>query len=65
MSYTFRSTNKDGTINEIELTAEQAFDLGNGRAIAYFPRDQRIAVDEHGTIVHRESAVPQQLDEAA
>lgn len=65
MSYTFRSTNKDGTINEIELTPEQALDLGSGRAIAYWPRDERTLVDDDGTIVYRESAVPKQLDEAA
>ena len=65
MSYTFRSTNRDGTINEIELTPEQALDLGSGKAIAYFPRDERLLLDEDGTIVHHGSAISQQLDGVA
>ena len=37
----FRSTTiSDGTIDEIELTPEQALDLGSGEAIAYLPRDE-------------------------
>ena len=40
-SYMFRSTTiSDGTIDEIELTPEQALDLGSGEAIAYLPRDE-------------------------
>ena len=65
MSYTFRSTNGDGTINEVELTPEQALDLGAGKAIAHFPRDERVSVDNDGRIIRRESAIPQQRDEAA
>jgi len=65
MTYTLRSTNPDGTKNETEITAEQAFDLGAGNPIAYFPRDERVLIDDDGTITHRESAIPQQLDEAA
>ena len=65
MSYTFRSTNSDGTVNEIALTPEQALDLGSGKAIAYFPRDERILIDDNGTIEYHESAMPQQLDNAA
>ena len=64
MSYTLRSKNTDGTINETELTAVQAATLATGRAIAYTPRDGRLLVDEDG-IIHSESAIPQQLDEAA
>ena len=64
MSYTFRSKNSDGTINEIELTPEQAIDLGNCRAIAYFPHDERIAVDGDGRIIHHQSAIPRQMKPA-
>lgn len=65
MSYTFRSKNTDGTISETELTAEQAATLAAGRAIADTPREERLLVDEDGQIIHSESAIPQQLGEAA
>ena len=64
MSYTLRSKNPDGTINEIELTPEQALDLGAGKAIAYAPRDERVLVDDDGEIIHRESAIPQRPEAA-
>jgi hypothetical protein len=57
-TFTFRSTEQDGTIREIELTPEQALDLGAGKAIAYTPRDERIVVDDDGTITYREDARP-------
>lgn len=63
MSYTLRSKNIDGTISAEELTPEQALDLGAGHAIAYAPRDERLLVDDDGQIIHRESAISQQLDE--
>jgi hypothetical protein len=56
--FTFRSRNADGTINEIELTPEQALDLAAGQPIGYAPHDKQILVDDDGTIIHRESAVP-------
>ncbi|HEV2060285.1 MAG TPA: hypothetical protein VGR11_13080 [Solirubrobacteraceae bacterium] len=65
MSYTLRSKNSDGTINGTAVTAEQAATLAAGRASAYSPRDERLLVDDDGQIIHRESAIPQQLDEAA
>jgi hypothetical protein len=60
MTYTFRSTEPDGTVREVEITGEQALDLGAGQPIAYFPRDERVPVDEHGRIIRRERAIPQQ-----
>ncbi len=65
MSYTLRSTNPDGTVNEVELTPEQASDLQAGRAIAYTPRDEAVLIDDDGTIIWRESAIPQKRHEAA
>jgi len=65
MSYTLRMIMRDGTIRETELTAAQALDLGAGQPISYFPRDERLLIDDDGTITVRESAIPQQLDEAA
>lgn len=56
--YTLRMNFDDGTAHEIELTAGQVLDLGAGEAIAYFPRDEQILVDEDGTIIRRESARP-------
>jgi hypothetical protein len=63
--YTLRSTNDDGTISKVELTPEQAFDLGAKKPIAYFRRDERILMDGDGTITQRHSAIPPPLDEAA
>ena len=57
-TYTLRATNQDGTVHETELTAAQALDLGAGKAIAYTVREEQIAVEEDGTIVERDSAVP-------
>lgn len=65
MSYTFRSPNPDGTVDEVELTREQALDLVAGGAIMYTPRDQGLLIDENGAIIWRSSAIPQRLDEAA
>ncbi|HWI06590.1 MAG TPA: hypothetical protein VNT54_03650 [Solirubrobacteraceae bacterium] len=65
MSYTLHSTSSDGTIREIELTPEQALDVGAGLPIAHTSRNERISVDEDGRIIRREPAIAQQLDEAA
>lgn len=64
MTYTYRSTEQDGTVREVEITAEQALDLGAGTPMAYSPRDERMLVDKQGRIVRRESAIPQRPDEA-
>jgi hypothetical protein len=61
-THTLHSRNPDGSRNETEITAGHALDLAAGQAVAYFPRDEHIAVDEHGTIIRRDSAVPQSLD---
>ena len=60
--YTFRSRNVDGTLNEVAITPEQALDLAGGRAIAYFPHDERITVDEDGTIIYHQDARPRHRD---
>ncbi len=52
-NYTLRSTERDGTIRETELTAEQAFDLGAGKPI------------DDGRITRRESAIPERRADAA
>jgi hypothetical protein len=57
-TYTFRSRNLDGSINEVEMTENQARTLMAGRAVAWWPHDERVLVEEDGTIVFRESAVP-------
>jgi len=62
---TLRLPLEDGTIRGVELTPEQALDLGAGQPIAYFPRDERLLVDEDGTITHHASAIPQMRDDAA
>lgn len=59
MSYTLRSTNRDGTKNATEITPEQALDLSAGKPIAYLPRDERILVDDDGTITTHDVALPQ------
>ena len=62
-TYIFSAKNADGSFEEVEMTAAQALDLGAGKAIAYFPHDERLSIRDDGTIVHRQSAVP--LDPAA
>jgi len=57
-TFKLRSIDTDGIINEVEITPEQALDLGAGQPIAYFPHDERAAVDDDGQIIHRESARP-------
>ena len=65
MTYTLHMRMDDDTISEVEITAEQARDLAACQPISYFPRDERVLVDDDGTITFRESAIPQQLDDAA
>jgi hypothetical protein len=54
----FRMPFPDGTVHETEITESQALDLAAHKAIAYFPRDQRVLVDGDGTITFRQSAIP-------
>lgn len=71
-NYTFRSLDREtGVWHEVEITAEQAFDMaaawrdGKLAPLAYFPRDQQILVDDDGAITERESAIPQRQDTEA
>ena len=57
-TFTFRGRAADGTVRETELTAAQALDLASGRPVGYAVREERLAVEEDGTIVKRDSAVP-------
>lgn len=56
-TYKFRAVFGD-EVRETEITAGQALDQGAGKSVAYAVRDERIAVEEDGTIVFYESAVP-------
>ena len=57
-TYTFRARNPvDGTWHETDgLTAEQAAKLGNGEAVSWAVTNEKILVDDDGTITHRETA---------
>ena len=57
-TFTLRGIAADGTIDETELTAAQALDLASGRPVGYAVREERLAVEEDGAIVKRDSAVP-------
>ncbi len=50
-------------VEEVEMSAAQVLDLGAGRVVAYAVRDD-VAVEEDGTIVSRESAIPDYRDAA-
>ncbi len=50
---------QDGTVRQFEVTAAQALDANAGRPIAFTPRNERILVDDDGTITYREDARPQ------
>ena len=65
IDYTLRLPLDDGTTREIEMTREQALDIGAHRPIAYTARDERVLVDDDGTITVREDGRPQYRDEAA
>jgi len=57
LTYTLRSRNADGTWNETGgLSAEQAAKLNNGQAATWTVIDEKILVDDDGTITHRETA---------
>jgi len=56
---TLTTTYSDGTTHKTKITPEQAFDLSAGKAIAYFPRDERVLVDDEGQITHHDDARPQ------
>ncbi len=63
-TYTLRTVAEDGEVRETELDAGQVLDLCSGKAIAYAVRDEQIAVEDDGTIVRRESALPEYRDAA-
>lgn len=66
MTNSLRMTIQDGTIRESGLTGEQTMDTMQGRGVAYIVRDESVVLDDDGQIIiHRESAIPQQLGEAA
>lgn len=57
-TFTLKMKDENGDSREVELDAAQVLDLGAGKAIAYFPHDERVYIDEDGTITERESAIP-------
>ena len=63
-TYTLRTVAEDGEVRETAMDAGQVLDFCSGKAIAYTVRDEQIAVEDDGTIVHRESAVPEYRDAA-
>ncbi|MFP5363941.1 MAG: hypothetical protein ACLGI5_14555 [Thermoleophilia bacterium] len=65
MTTTLRMTMQAGTIGEIALTDEQATNATQGRGVAYTVRDEGVVLDDDGPTIRRQSAIPQQLDEAA
>lgn len=57
-TYTLRTVAEDGEVRETAMDAGQVLDLYSGKAVAYAVRDETVAVEDDGTIVHRESAIP-------
>lgn len=57
-TYTLRTTAEDGGVRETEITPGQALDFAAGKPISYAVCDEGIGVEEDGTIVLRDSAVP-------
>ena len=56
-SYTLRSRLPDGTWQETNgLNAQQVAKLGNGEAVAWTVTDERLVIDDDGTITYRETA---------
>jgi negative regulator of replication initiation len=45
------------------VTPDQALNLNAGRAMAYWARDEKTLVNDHGEITHYESAIPETPDE--
>lgn len=62
--YTFGSRSGDGTYNGTDITEEQAADLAAGRGISYTPRNERVVVDDEGTIAFRADARPRYEDDS-
>jgi len=61
---TFSSVDSDGNRHEIEMTRGQVHELAAGGAVAYFPRNERVALNSDGSVTFRESAVPEYRDAA-
>jgi hypothetical protein len=79
-TYRLRTVAEDGEVRETVITAGQALDFvaayrattrseglerGAVAALSHPVRDEQIVVEDDGTIVHRDSAVPEPPDEAA
>ena len=45
-------------VHETKIAAGLMLDLGAGKPMAYAVRDESISVEDDGTTVHRDSAVP-------
>jgi len=66
MTHIHRMRMHDGTVRETEVTTGQLLDFGAGLGIPmHTVRDEQVLVDDDGEITTRESAIPQQRDEAA
>ena len=63
-TYKLRTVAEDGEVRETEMDAGQVLDLCSGKAVAFTVRDERVAVEDDGTIVRRESALPEYRDAA-
>ena len=61
--YTLKLKSAEGDIRETKITGEQLETLKAGQAIAYFPQDEQLLVDEDGMITETESAIPPTDDE--
>lgn len=48
----------DGSVRETEMTTDQWREIEAGRPVGYYPHDEQVLVDDDGTVVHRQSAVP-------
>lgn len=59
-TFTLRGIAADGTIDETELTAAQVLDYASGRGAGYAvaSRQERLSVEEDGTIIMRNSPAP-------
>lgn len=49
--------NRD-VVHELEVTPEQALDLGAGKPVTHFIRGEQVLVGEDGELIERDSAVP-------
>ena len=64
LELTLRTVDADGSVRETKLTPAQALDLGAGKPVTFFPRNETIGIDEDGQVVHGEDAPPQCRDAA-